>query len=132
MEIQSDSAIPFPDVQMARNGTALASKLYKKPTHSGRYLDFKCNHPPRVKAGQFRVYTMELLPCVKDDNTCLMKLATCDEISNSVINSKFINSTGSILPDKEESLFASVYIPYMRRISEKFRRIGNRFTLKLS
>jgi hypothetical protein len=49
MEIESDSVIPFMDVLVIRKGTAWATKVYRKPTHIGRYLNFKSNHPPHVK-----------------------------------------------------------------------------------
>jgi hypothetical protein len=38
-----------------------------------------------------------------------------------------INSKGSSHPNKEQKLLGSVYIPYVKGVSEKFRRIGNRY-----
>jgi hypothetical protein len=49
MEIESDSAIAFLDVLVIRKGTTLATKIYRKPTHIGRYFNFKSNHPPHVE-----------------------------------------------------------------------------------
>jgi hypothetical protein len=51
MEIDSDSAIAFPDVLVFREETTLATKVYRKPTHTGRCLNFNSNHPPYVKRG---------------------------------------------------------------------------------
>jgi hypothetical protein len=51
MEIESDSAIAFLDVLVNRKGTTLATKVYGKPTHTGRYLNINSNHPPHVKRG---------------------------------------------------------------------------------
>jgi hypothetical protein len=48
-ETESDCAIPFLDVLLIRKGMALASKVYRKPTHNAPYLNFKSNHPPHVK-----------------------------------------------------------------------------------
>jgi hypothetical protein len=43
MEIKSDYAIPFLVVLAVRNRTALASKVYRKSTNAGRYINFKSN-----------------------------------------------------------------------------------------
>jgi hypothetical protein len=51
MEIDSDSAIPFLDVLVIRKGMTLVTKVYRKPTHTNKYLNFKSNHPPHVKRG---------------------------------------------------------------------------------
>jgi hypothetical protein len=49
MEVESDSVIAFLDVLVIRKETTLATKVYRKPTHTGRYLSFYSNHPPHVK-----------------------------------------------------------------------------------
>jgi hypothetical protein len=41
--------VPFQDVLFITKGTAWATKVYRKPTHTGWYLNFKSNHPPHVK-----------------------------------------------------------------------------------
>jgi hypothetical protein len=51
MEIESGSAIPFLNVLVIMKGTKLATKVYRKPTHTGQCLNFKSNHPPHVKRG---------------------------------------------------------------------------------
>jgi hypothetical protein len=35
MEIESDSVVPFQDVLFITKGTAWATKVYRKPTHTG-------------------------------------------------------------------------------------------------
>jgi hypothetical protein len=51
MEIESDIAIAFLDVLVIREETTMATKVYRKPTHTGRYLSFNSNHPPHVNRG---------------------------------------------------------------------------------
>jgi hypothetical protein len=51
LEIESDSVISFLDVLVIRKATTLATKVYRKLTHTGRYLNFRYNHPPHVKRG---------------------------------------------------------------------------------
>jgi hypothetical protein len=49
MEIESNSAIPFLAVLVIRKEITLATKVYRKPTHIGQYLNFKSNHPLHVE-----------------------------------------------------------------------------------
>jgi hypothetical protein len=51
MEIESGSMFPFLDVLIIRKGLTLTTKVYRKPSHTGRYLNFKSNHPTHVKRG---------------------------------------------------------------------------------
>jgi hypothetical protein len=41
-----------------------------------------------------------------------------------------IKSKGSSRPNKEQQPLASVYIPYVKGVSEKFNRIGNRYNIR--
>jgi hypothetical protein len=54
LEIESDSAIAFLDVVVIREETILATNVYRKPTHTGRYLNFNSNRPPHVKRCQIQ------------------------------------------------------------------------------
>ena len=37
------------DVTVHRQENRLQTTVYRKPTHSGRYLDYDSHHPPRAK-----------------------------------------------------------------------------------
>jgi signal transduction protein with GAF and PtsI domain len=49
MERESDSVIAFLGVPVIREKTTLVTKVNRKHTHTGRYLNFDYNHPPHVK-----------------------------------------------------------------------------------
>jgi hypothetical protein len=51
MEIELDSSISFLDVLVIGKGNTMATKVYRKPTHTGRFLNFNSNHPAHVKRG---------------------------------------------------------------------------------
>jgi len=51
IEIDTDCATPFLDLLIIRKVSTLVTKVYRKPTHTGRYLHCQWNHPSRVKRG---------------------------------------------------------------------------------
>ena len=55
MELENEGSIPFLDVLVKRRG--VVTHVYQKPTHTNRYLHFKSNHHPRIKAGIVKCLT---------------------------------------------------------------------------
>jgi hypothetical protein len=133
MKIEPDSAIPFLDVLVIRK--ALATKVHRKPTHTGRYLNFRSNHPPHVKRGLLQSLHNRA-PTISQERQDLL-----NELSNlkrdlqlngypqGFINSA-INSKGSSHLNTEGKPLGSVYIPHVKGVSEKFERIGNRYNIR--
>lgn len=50
-ETELDGHIPFLDVQVTKTEDGLGTSVYRKPTHSDKYVHFNSNHPPQVKTG---------------------------------------------------------------------------------
>jgi hypothetical protein len=51
MEIESNTVIPFLAVLLTRKEMTLATEVYRKPTHIGRYLNFNSDHLLHVRRG---------------------------------------------------------------------------------
>jgi hypothetical protein len=136
VEIESDSVIPFLDVLVIRKEMTLATKVYRKSTHTGRFLNFYSNHPPHVKRGLIqslrgRASTIcqvrqDLFNEISSLRRYLLRNGYPQGFIDSVINSK-----GSSGPNKEEKPLGYVCIPYVKGVSEKFRCIGNRYNIRM-
>jgi hypothetical protein len=53
MEVEANNTLQFLDDLVMKRGPELTTKVHRKPTHTGRYLHFKCNHPHHVKRKVF-------------------------------------------------------------------------------
>jgi hypothetical protein len=51
IEFETGSVIPFLDAMTIRKEAALATKAYRKPIHTDRYLIFSSEHLSHVKRG---------------------------------------------------------------------------------
>jgi hypothetical protein len=73
-------------------------------------------------------------PYAKNDKICLLQLVTWDMMFSSTVilkvSSTLISSKGSS-SNKEEKLLGSVYIPYVKGVSEKFKCIGNQYNTRM-
>ena len=51
MEKEDNQKIPFLDVLVERRENKLHTDIYRKPTHTNNYLNYRSNHHPKVKMG---------------------------------------------------------------------------------
>ena len=49
MEVEKDGKLPFLDGEIERENARLKLSVYRKPTHSGRYLNLNSHHPISAK-----------------------------------------------------------------------------------
>ena len=50
-EVEEGGKLPFLDVQLVRNGSSLEASVYRKKTHTHRYVNYNSHHHPRVRVG---------------------------------------------------------------------------------
>ena len=61
MEVEEDGSIPFLDTRVTRKVEGkLDITVYRKPTHTDRYLHFSSHHPTHVKKGLVSVFMIAL------------------------------------------------------------------------
>jgi Reverse transcriptase (RNA-dependent DNA polymerase)/GIY-YIG catalytic domain len=56
-EEMKDGKLPFLDCEVMLKEGKLTTKVYRKPTHSGAYIDYRSNHSMNTKHGIIRILT---------------------------------------------------------------------------
>ena len=51
MEAETEGQLPFLDVLVKRDGNHLTTSVFRKRTHTDRYLHYNLHHHPRIKTG---------------------------------------------------------------------------------
>jgi predicted GIY-YIG superfamily endonuclease len=136
METETGNLLPFLDVLVYRNGTAVLTKVYGKPTHNGRYLHFNSNHPPHVKRGVVHsLINREITLCTEKQEYAkevvkIRKDLATNGYPQHLIDSILKRSGAKSRQETDETCLSTVVIPYVKGILEKFRRIGERYNIK--
>ena len=128
----SEGAIPFLDTLPKPNGNEISVSVYRKPTHTDRYLDFKSCHPILAKRAVVRA------PMYRGKNMCSDPVILTKEMEhlNKVLhynnypqwmNDKCGRSEQSgplIHPEtgKEVKKQFFVSVPYLLGLSESFKK----------
>ncbi|XP_067685323.1 uncharacterized protein [Haliotis asinina] len=89
METENDNKLTFLDVFVSRDPCNKKTKttLYRKPTHSDKYIHFNSNHPPKTKSGVIstlrrvpRIFTPAAMTYNRNSATYNMSLPTSTSI----------------------------------------------------
>ena len=132
MELEKDNCIPMLDTLIHRqpNGSLICS-VYRKPTPTDQYLDFKSHHPLQHKLGVIRtlMYRADTIVSLEED-----KIKEREHVKNSLKNCGYQDWVFQIGINKEVNkqqqrnkerprAKGSVVIPYVQGISEHMARL---------
>ena len=138
-EVETNNSIPYLDLQIYKeqNGS-LTFGIYRKPTHSGRYLNYNSYHSMSQKRGVIHtiLHRAETLPDEIHKKTELNRINT-DFLKNGY-SKQLINNVRHKVTRPKPSGAASnerlkyVKVPYIRGVSERFSKILLPFGIKLA
>jgi hypothetical protein len=129
------NVIAFLDVLVIREEMTLDTKVYRKPTCTGRYLNFNFTHLPHVKRGLIQSLHNRASTIYQERQDLVEEISSLrsdlqlKNYPHGFIES-VINSKGSSHLNKEQKPLGSAYVPYVKGVSEKFIHIGNRYNIR--
>ena len=138
MEVEEGGSLPFLDTRVTRKEDGkLDITVYRKQTHTDRYLHFRSHHPTHVKRGTVRCL-YNCARCIaqqgqnlKEEEDHLMKAFMGNGYPRS-----FIRSASVPRPPREhdgeteEERPPTVHLPYVAGVSERIRRVCRDFNIR--
>jgi predicted GIY-YIG superfamily endonuclease len=135
IEIEQNNTLSFLDILIKKDIPNFETLVYRKSTHTNKYLNFHSNHPIMIKKGVVKsLYDRAKIIC-NDQNFIKEK----DMIKNVLIKnnypSKFIdkcfqNFEQPNLRQNNHIPLTNLFIPYIPGMSDKIKRLGKRFNIR--
>ena len=132
LETESDDKLPFMDVTVHRIGKHLRTTVYRKPTHSGRYLNFSSHHPPSAKRSVVQSLHQRIAYVTTSETDRQDEKGRIEsELQQNGYTEEFIRNVTKMArkrkntPAAEEETTKGITatIPYIEGLSEQIRRI---------
>ncbi|KAK9890114.1 hypothetical protein WA026_008924 [Henosepilachna vigintioctopunctata] len=135
METEKDQQLPFLDVLVRKRGNKLGHTVYRKPTHTDRYLHALSNHHQSQKYGVIRTLTERARRICEPENlqSELEHLRTAFEAngySRRDIERSMCVRTPARKEIEERSTISQAYLPYIPRVTDRIGRILRRHDVR--
>ena len=140
MELEEEGSLPFLDTRITRlaNGN-LDITVYRKKTHTDRYLHFESHHPIHVKKGTVRCLydrarnLTQRDESLKEEESHLMKTFIGNGYPRAFVQSASKQQTPREPDDDDDSETERppmAYIPYVAGVSERIRKVCQDFSIR--
>ena len=95
MRVEENNKISFLDVLVERTKHSISTSVYRKPTHTDRYLNYRSHHHPKMKT--------KIISCLKRraENICMDEESKTDEVNRL----KNVFNANGILRNSHKQLF---------------------------
>ena len=140
-EEEENGKIPFLDCLIVRtNDNKLKTKVYRKATHTGQYINYKSNQPLHVKLSTIKTLTRRAKTIctdkedLKEELNYIRKTMLLNEFPKSLIErtiTKTLHNHNNKKKENENENMIRMYIPYEKGISENISRVCRKFNVQL-
>jgi hypothetical protein len=135
LEIEKDQKLPFLDVLILRDGDgkSISFAVYRKATHSGRFLNFASCHPISVKAGVVKSLFLRAGKLCSPEHFAAEQRELTKMFTNSGYPKKFIEKNKSqiakLLPKREQPLGICV-LPFVPTTTPKIGSVLKKYNIR--
>ena len=131
IEKENKGKFPFLDILIDRNNDKITTSIYRKPTHTGQYLHYISNLPKSTKQAIVTCLQNHAnVICSNENYLCkeyqqIASILTANGYPQNIYYQR--NTEQLIITQHKRNPTGSAIIPYTPGISEKLRRIGNKY-----
>ena len=132
MELERDGSLPFLDTLLTRreDGT-INTSVYRKPTHTDRYLQYTSHHPGYVKRGVVSCLFHRARTVAAGEEVSREEEHLCEVLrSNGYPEHVFRSAALQRERRQEETTKYTICLPYVSGVSEDLRRVCRRFDIR--
>ena len=128
IETEDSGQISFLDVLVTRNENKLSTSVYRKPTHTDRYLPSHSHHHPRMLTGVMQCMRSQAHQLC-DDTHKQAELHLLEEVfiangyPGRTVKRTLSSTTKTMEKDTEEDSAKPMFLPYVRGVSEKLEKV---------
>jgi Reverse transcriptase (RNA-dependent DNA polymerase) len=136
MEVEEDSVLPFLDVKVTRTGNSLSTSVYRKKTHTDRYLHFQSNHPVKTKIGVVKCLqnrARAICQNALEFNAEITKIESAFKLNGypDRILDRALRQAKHTVTQERTTPVATAVIPYSGSYSEKLKRICHKYNIRV-
>ena len=133
IEKEADNQISFLDIKIVKERNTLKTSVFRKDTHSNRYLNFNSHHSLQNRKSVIRTLVNRAFTHISDQSTLISELNNIKYVLNEnnypskiidpIIDSYYTKYNSSSLTNnnKEFDKDNIISIPYIRGLSEKIQ-----------
>ena len=139
MEIEDGGSLPFLDVRVIRKGQHLVTSVYRKATHTDRYLNYNSNHHPSIKTGIVKCLAHRARSVCSEENIDkemhhLQSVFEKNDYPTPLVN-KYLTSHPRTNRDDDnidtEEKKKILVLPYVKGLSERIGRVCHNLDVNL-
>jgi len=138
---EEENFIPFLDVGITKKDGKLITKVYRKPTHTQQYINWKSNHPKNLLLGVMKglIHRAHMLCDEKEDLLQELSLLRDVFIANGypyklvietlekswekeTLRAMLVGVEQEIIPENAKEYYDVLHAPYVRGFSEGLQR----------
>ena len=135
METEENGKLPFLDVLVIKRDNRLGHKVYRKKTHTDRYLHSDSNHHPKQKRGVINTLINRALQIcepqfISEELKHLNTVLQANGYSKKDIDRATRSQRKLKTPKDKDIPLGTVYLPYIKGVTERIGKVLRKYKIQ--